>query len=179
MANALLSGTKQQQQDLIADFGSIQQTSDAIGIALAEQMYRTGVEAQKGLIRGLEANRDQLIKAAKKIAKTIADEVRKELGIKSPSRVFQQIGEFITEGLARGIENGTGRVNDAVGGLVSTNALNNLNSPISALSGQGATSGGGAAVGGIEAGAITIVTPFANPRLVAIEALDALAARGK
>lgn len=179
VANALLSGTKAQQKDLIADFGSIQQASDQIGIALAEQMYRTGVEAQKGLIRGLEANRAALIAAAKKIAKTITDEIKKELGIKSPSRVFHQIGEFITEGLALGIESGAGRVNSAVTGLVDTNNLSNLNSPISALSNQAASTSGGASVGGIEAGAITIVTPFANPRLVAIEALDALAARGK
>lgn len=179
VANALLSGTKQQQQDLIADFGSIQQASDAIGIALAEQMYRTGVEAQKGLIRGLEANREALIAAAKKIAKTITDEIKKELGIRSPSRVFQQIGEFITEGLALGIESGAGRVNSAVGGLVDTNALSNLNSPISSMTNQGLNGSGSAAVGGIEAGAITIVSPFANPRLVAIEALNALAAQGK
>lgn len=179
VANALLSGTKAQQQRLIADFSSVQQASDQIGKALAEQMFRTGIEAQKGLIRGLEANREQLIKAAKKIAKTIADEVRRELGIKSPSRVFQEIGRFITEGLAQGIESGAGRVNGAVSGLVDTSTFNNLNSPISALTGQTTTSGGAAAIGGIEAGAITIVTPFANPRLVAIEALDALAARGK
>lgn len=180
VANALLSGTKAQQQQLIADFGSIQQASDQIGLALAEQMYRAGIEAQKGLIRGLEANREALIKAAKKIAKTIADEVRRELGIKSPSRVFQQIGEFITEGLARGIESGSSRVNDAVRGMVDTSALTNLNSPLGSLGNQTLPGGSGsAALGGIEAGAITIVTPFANPRLVAIEALDALAARGK
>lgn len=179
VANALLSGTKQQQQDLIADFGSVQQSADAIGIALAEQMYRTGIEAQKGLIRGLEANREALIAAAKKIAKTITDEIKKELGIKSPSRVFQQIGEFITEGLALGIESGAGRVNSAVSGLVDTNNLSNINSPISALANQGTNGTGSAAVGGIEAGAITIVAPFANPRLVAIQTLDALAARGK
>lgn len=179
VANALLSGTKAQQQQLIADFGSVQQSADAIGLALAEQMYRTGIEAQKGLIRGLEANREALIAAAKKIAKTITDEIKKELGIRSPSRVFQQIGEFITEGLALGIESGAGRVNSAVGGLVDTNALSNLNSPISSMTNQGLNSSGGAAAGGIEAGAIVINTPFANPRLVAIETLDALAARGK
>lgn len=179
VANALLSGTKAQQQQLIADFGSVQQSADAIGLALAEQMYRTGIEAQKGLIRGLEANREQLIAAAKRIAKTITDEIKKELGIRSPSRVFQQIGEFITEGLALGIERGAGRVNSAVNGLVDNSGLSNINSPLSALASQAATSSSSAAVGGIEAGAITVVTPFANPRLVAVEVMDELAKRGK
>lgn len=179
VANALLSGTKAQQQQLIADFGSVQQSADAVGLALAEQMYRTGIEAQKGLIRGLEANREALIAAAKKIAKTITDEIKKELGIRSPSRVFQEIGGFITEGLALGIERGAGRVNSAVNGLVDTGGLSNLNSPISALASQTVAANGGAAVGGIAAGAITVVTPFANPRLVAVEVMDELAKRGK
>lgn len=179
VANALLSGTKAQQQQLIADFGSVQQSADAVGLALAEQMFRTGIEAQKGLIRGLEANREQLIAAAKRIAKTITDEIKKELGIRSPSRVFQEIGTFITEGLALGIERGAGRVNSAVNGLVDGGGLSNLNSPISALASQTVAASGGAAIGGIEAGAITVVTPFANPRLVAVEVMDELAKRGK
>lgn len=179
VANALLSGTKAQQQQLIADFGSVQQSADAVGLALAEQMYRTGIEAQKGLIRGLEKNREQLIAAAKRIAKTITDEIKKELGIRSPSRVFEEIGGFITEGLALGIERGAGRVNSAVNGLVDNGGLSNLNSPLSTLASQTAAASGNSAVGGIEAGAITVVTPFANPRLVAVEVMDELAKRGK
>lgn len=180
VANALLSGTKAQQKELIADFQGIQSASDAIGKALAEQMFGAGIEAQKGLIQGLEKNRDALIRAARRIAKTITDEIKRELGIKSPSTVFRQLGEFIVEGLALGIEGGTDRVAGAVTGLVNPNVLGNVNAPISSLAGgQGASGGTGNVIGGIASGAITIVTPYANPRLVAIEALDALAARGK
>ncbi len=102
VARALLSGTSQQRESLVSDFASIQRTTSEIGTVLAQQMFGAGIEAQKGLIRGLEANQAALIQAAKKIAKTITDAVRKELGIKSPSTVFRQIGEFITDGLAQG-----------------------------------------------------------------------------
>lgn len=180
VANALLSGTKAQQRELIADFGTIQSASAAAGTVLAEQMYRSGIEAQKGLIRGLEANRDALIKAAKRIAKTITDEIKRELGIKSPSTVFRQLGEFIVEGLALGIEGGTDRVANAVTGLVDTNALNNLNAPVSSMANQASgISGGQTGYAGTLPGGITVVTPYANPRLVALEVMDALAARGK
>lgn len=179
VANALLSGTQAQQADLINDFQSINTAASAIGTALAEQMFRAGVDAQKGLIAGLEANQAALIKAAKRIAKTITDEIKRELGIKSPSTVFRQLGEFIVEGLALGIESGTDRVANAVTGLVDPSALNNINAPISSLASQtAAATGGGAAVPGVPGG-ITVVTPYANPRLVAIEVMDALAARGK
>lgn len=180
VARALLSGTDAQRASLVSDFRSIQESTRAIGTALAEQMFGAGIEAQKGLIKGLEANRAALIAAAKRIAKTITDEVKRELGIRSPSTVFQDIGANIVEGLARGIENGGQRVGSALTGLVDPKVLENVNAPISALAGQGNTvTAPSYASGGIAPGAITIVTPYANPRLVAIEALDALAAQGK
>lgn len=180
VAKALLSGSDTQRASLINDFKSIEASTKAIGTALAEQMYGAGIEAQKGLIKGLQANQAALIAAAKAIAKRITDEVKRELGIRSPSTVFQTIGTNIAEGLARGIEGGTARVGSALTGLVDPSVLENVNSPISALGAQNAgASPGGAGSRNIEAGAITIVTPYANPRLVAIEALDALAAQGK
>jgi hypothetical protein len=180
VARALLSGSTQQRNDLIADFASIQRSTSAIGTLLADQMFGAGIEAQKGLIKGLEANQKALIDAAKRIAKRITDEVKRELGIKSPSTVFKQIGTFITEGLAQGIEAGASRVNRAVTGLVDPNLVTNLNPGISSIGGGGNNS---PAVmpgsGNIAAGAITVVTPYANPRLVALEVMDALAVRGK
>lgn len=180
VARALLSGSDTQRASLIDDFKSIEASTKAIGTALAEQMFGAGIEAQKGLIAGLQANQAALIQAAKTIAKRITDEVKRELGIRSPSTVFQTIGTNIAEGLARGIEGGTARVGSALTGLVDPSVLENVNSPISALGAQN-TGASPAAAGprGIAAGAITIVTPYANPRLVAIEALDALAAQGK
>lgn len=180
VANALLSGTDAQRRDLIADFTSIQNSTSQIGTILAEQMYRAGIDAQKGLIKGLEANEKALIEAAKRIAKRITDEVKRELGIKSPSTVFRDIGLNITQGLANGLNAGKRTVDASMRALVPTDAISNLNAPLSSLGAQG-TVGGSSAAGGmaIAPGAIQIVTPFANPRLVAQEFLDALAARGK
>lgn len=180
VANALLSGTDAQRRDLIADFTSIQNSTSQIGTILAEQMYRAGVDAQKGLIEGLEANEKALIEAAKRIAKRITDEVKRELGIKSPSTVFRDIGLNITQGLANGLDAGKRTVDASMRALVPTEAISNLNAPLSNLGAQG-VGGSGLAGGGmaIAPGAIQIVTPFANPRLVAQEFLDALAARGK
>jgi hypothetical protein len=181
VARALMQGTAAQRRSLVADFGSLQQSTRGIGTLLADQMFGAGIEAQKGLIRGLTANQAALEKAAKHIARTIANKVREELGIHSPSTVFRQLGVFITEGLAQGIESGTARVRSAVTGLVDQNALSNLNPPISALSAQQTASGmrSGAAIGGIESGAIQIITPYANPALVAEQVMDRLAVAGK
>lgn len=180
VARALLSGTTQQREALVADFASLQASTSQIGTILAEQMFGAGIEAQKGLIEGLEANREALIQAAKRIAETIAAAVRRELGIRSPSTVFRQIGEFITEGLAQGIDAGKRRVDSAITGLVDPDTIANLNPSLSALGAQGSATGSAGAGGtSIAAGAIQVVSPFANPRLVALEVMDALAARGK
>lgn len=180
VAKALLSGTDRQRSSLIADFRSIQASTTQIGTILADQMYGAGLEAQRGLVKGLEANQQALIDAAKKIAKTITNEVKRELGIKSPSTVFREIGLNVTQGLANGIDAGKRTVDASLRALVPTEAISNLNAPLSTLGAQ-AAEGGGFTAGGtaISAGAIQIVTPFANPRLVAQEFLDALAARGK
>jgi hypothetical protein len=181
VARALMQGTAAQRRSLVADFAGLQQSTSGIGTLLADQMFGAGIEAQKGLIRGLTADQAALEKAAKHIAQVIANKVRQELGIHSPSTVFRQLGVFITEGLAQGIESGTARVRSAVTGLVDQNALSNLNPPISALSAQQTASGmrSGAAIGGIESGAIQIITPYANPALVAEQVMDRLAVAGK
>lgn len=181
VARALMQGTAAQRRSLVSDFGSLQASTRSIGTLLADQMFGAGIQAQKGLIRGLTADQAALEQAAKRIAHTITKKVREELGIHSPSTVFRQLGVFITEGLAQGIESGTARVRSAVTGLVDQNALSNLNPPISALSAQQTASGmrSGAAIGGIESGAIQIITPYANPALVAEQVMDRLAVAGK
>ena len=81
----------------------------------------------------------------------------------------QVMGEYMAAG-----------VGSALTGLVDPSVLENVNPPISSLASQNAgASPAAVGAGGIAAGDITIVTPYANPRLVAIEALDALAAQGK
>lgn len=143
-------------------------------------LYSIGVNVINGLTRGISAAVGGLMSYVRSIANQIAATFAAALDINSPSRVFFGFGENIAEGLALGISAGQSQVNSAVAGLVDANLLGNLNTPISALAEQGSV--GTTATGSntsIAQGAITIVTPFANPRLVALEVMDALAARGK
>lgn len=55
---------------------------------------------------GISAAVSGLAKIGKTIANTIINAVKSALGIKSPSVVFQQIGKFMVQGLARGIRPG-------------------------------------------------------------------------
>lgn len=156
--------------------------SRAVGAlsSLPGRFTSLGVSIMRGLYNGIVSAAGSVLSFIRGLASEVAATFAEVLGIFSPSRVFRDLGEFIAEGLALGIEDGTNRVANAVTGLVDTDALANVNAPVSSLAGQAATSGAsGGTVGGIAAGAIQIITPFANPRLVALEVMDALAARGK
>ncbi len=70
-------------------------------------MYKVGLSAQEGLIKGLEADKKSITKAAERLARRLEVAVKRALGIKSPSRVFAALGEFLPLGLAVGIDSTT------------------------------------------------------------------------
>ena len=106
VADAFLEGSPSQIKSLSADYAAVTSWSSKAGDYVAGQMYDTGINAQEGLIKGLEADSAKLAAAAKKLADKLTTSVKKALGIKSPSRVFRfQIGEMVVAGLQKGLQN--------------------------------------------------------------------------
>ncbi|MFA7265208.1 MAG: tape measure protein [Candidatus Nanopelagicales bacterium] len=104
VANALLSGTSQQVADLTNSYAGVSSAASAVGEAIAAKMYDAGIQAQQGLIDGL-LNDKGIKDAAAKLAKGLTKAVRKELGIKSPSRVMRdKIGKFLLPGASAGVD---------------------------------------------------------------------------
>lgn len=89
----------------------------ALGNEAARVLYQSGVDsAQKtvdGLIDGF--NNPESIKALEKamgrLARTMVRKLKKELKIKSPSRVFEEIAKYSNQGLAGGLEKYSNIVN--------------------------------------------------------------------
>lgn len=75
-----------------------------------EWLVQTGQDLVQGLINGIRAMADRVVDALTGVVKGAVDSAKRMLGIKSPSRVFFQIGINIGEGLTRGLA----RVRDAV-----------------------------------------------------------------
>ncbi|PNZ82455.1 putative phage tail protein [Staphylococcus microti] len=69
----------------------------------------------KGLANGIRAGIDWVVNAARNVAQSAVNAAKRALGIKSPSRVFMEIGHFTGEGLAIGIHQMT---SDVVGEVV-------------------------------------------------------------
>lgn len=71
---------------------------------LEKQMKEAGKNIAKGLTAGIKGETRNLSKAMKKLCKDIVKAAKNELKIKSPSRVFAQIGKFTIQGAEKGQE---------------------------------------------------------------------------
>ena len=67
----------------------------------------------EGLWDGIKGKFDSVISRVKSMASKLPTAVKKVLGIASPSKVFMELGKWIPEGLALGIENNLGSVYSA------------------------------------------------------------------
>lgn len=74
---------------------------------------RLGVDIVLGLVDGIRSTASTVYDAVGNLANSAVDTVKGKLGIQSPSRVMMALGGNTTEGFARGIASGAGRVTDA------------------------------------------------------------------
>lgn len=106
------------------DFAKIQkeyeaQLKDATD-ELYAQMSQIGTNIAKGLTAGMNSESRNLSKTMKKICSNIIKTAKKELKIKSPSRVFKQIGIHNIEGVEKGHEAEAPRLYKQIEGVSET-----------------------------------------------------------
>jgi phage-related protein len=81
----------------------INKAADALGATAASSMYKSGLNAAKGLIAGLKSQEKALAAQMARIAHLMADQIRRNLGIKSPSTVLETVGHWTARGLEKGL----------------------------------------------------------------------------
>lgn len=143
-AQALLSATSGQITQLNGMQKQLTTAANSTGSVVATSMYGTGIDAAKGLIKGLQSQEKAIDKQMLKIAKSMERAIKKALGIKSPSRLFHEIGQFIAAGLVGGIDSGNSDVRNAAQGLASAAIQGGTDAPT--LSGTASSMGGAAVV---------------------------------
>ncbi len=88
-----------------------------------------GKNAMDGFIKGLEEMEPLVVAAAERIANKVSSTISKALKINSPSKVMEQYGAWVGEGLAIGMESSLSRVEVA--------SLNMSNATLPSLNGSG------------------------------------------
>lgn len=82
-----------------------------------------GKNIVQGLIDGINKGIENAKKTVGGLAKAILDKFTTDTGIHSPSKVFEQFGIYINQGLANGITGSLGYVNDAMNKLIDATKL--------------------------------------------------------
>jgi phage-related minor tail protein len=92
------------------------------GRTAGDAMYKAGIQAAQGLVKGLTSHQRYLEKTMLALAKSMSKGIRKALGIKSPSRVMAVVGAYTAQGLVKGLEGERAAVNRTMSSLVETPA---------------------------------------------------------
>lgn len=99
--------------DLIASF--VQSFDDN-----HDQFWEIGKQAVAGLWQGIKDSWSDLLSNLTEKVRSLADTAKCVLGIHSPSKVFTEIGENVTQGLVNGINTGTPAAEQAIQNIAQT-----------------------------------------------------------
>ena len=80
---------------------------------LDSELEKIGKQAMKGFFTGLSKDTSYMDKEIKIFVRSMIDSVKKELKIKSPSKVMESIGDYTGEGLIVGLKNSLNNVKRA------------------------------------------------------------------
>lgn len=144
-AKALSAASNGQIAEMNNLQNGLKSAADGTGIAVANAMYGAGIKSAQGLVKGLQSQEKAIEAQMMRIAKSMQTAIRRALGIHSPSRVFEALGQFIPQGLAKGIHGGAHHATNAVTALAGS------------VVGAGAFGARGLGIAGAAAGGGTIV----------------------
>lgn len=138
MANAVIQGIEQTKDagfDEVID-GIPQRVIDRIE-SYKTQFIMVGKFVVQGIKEGMGSPDvlRQVEAAAAKVAYTAISSAKNKLKIKSPSRVFEELGKFTDMGFAKGLRNYSGLAEEEAGNMA-TNSVSAVQSAIDQLSGM-------------------------------------------
>lgn len=87
--------------------------ANAPTVEAADGGSRVGIAFGQGMAEGIASTETQIEQAARLAAESAEHEIRRAMGISSPSRVFIELGQFMGEGLALGLEGKAARIEAA------------------------------------------------------------------
>jgi phage-related protein len=131
-ANQLLAGGKTAVESLNTLDANLMRVSKTLATNAANNLYNGGVEAAKGLLRGLTSQNQKIREAMDNLADDIVGEIKAKLRIKSPSKVFEEIGIYAMRGLADGFSNSSKLVTNAIVGAASS-AIDSIKNSMSKI----------------------------------------------
>jgi hypothetical protein len=103
-AEALASGGKAAITEINKLTNQLSATGTDLGRAMTSTFFDVGIAAQEGIVAGLVKDTANLKRAAERLAGNLVRAVKRALGIRSPSTVFEGLGDQSVKGLALGLD---------------------------------------------------------------------------
>ncbi|MFC4466696.1 hypothetical protein ACFPH6_19550 [Streptomyces xiangluensis] len=102
-AEAILGGGGREIKQLNLMQAQVGSYATSAGKTAADAMYGAGIKAAEGLVKGLKSKEDQIERHMLLLAKKMESAIKKALGIRSPSKVMEEVGSYTADGFALGI----------------------------------------------------------------------------
>lgn len=102
------------------DYGSTGIPSANTSNSFSSNSRATGVDGANGLVEGYKSTLAARLGEIAAMAEQVTQTVRRQWQVQSPSRVFREIGQFLTEGLSLGIKDNVPMVDAAMGEVAET-----------------------------------------------------------
>jgi phage-related minor tail protein len=118
-AAALAQADKLTIKQINSTQGSLVSAADRAGSVAGDAMYGAGINAARGIVKGLKKEQASIEKQMLKIARGMQSAIKKALGIRSPSTLMaDEVGRFIPPGVVAGMKQTTPLLETAMRGLV-------------------------------------------------------------
>ena len=113
-AKALAAGGPELIKSINTMDKQLKSQSKILGTNAAGYLHDVGIKAAQGVVKGLRDEKSKIYKEMEEIARGMIRALKKELGIKSPSKAFAEIARFAMEGMAKGFKDSSGIIVDSM-----------------------------------------------------------------
>src|SRR5690606_17032019 len=103
-AAALAAANKQQIAAINSQQAQLVKAAGTAGTTAGDAMYKAGIQAAQGLVKGLTSHKKYLEKSMLALAKAMSKGIRKPHSIKSTSLIMTATSTYNAQGLIRSIE---------------------------------------------------------------------------
>jgi hypothetical protein len=153
-ATALATADKGTIKQINSTQAQLVSAAGQAGSVAGDAMYGAGIQAARGLVKGLAKEQAAIEKQMLKIAQAMSAAIKKALGIHSPSALMaDEVGRFIPPGVVKGMQQTAPQLDAAMRQLVRPELSAARPRPLTGMAPQmGAQSGGGTVVVRFETG---------------------------
>ncbi|MET8381593.1 phage tail tape measure protein [Streptosporangium canum] len=116
----LVAAVTSKVSELVADAKALPGKIKAVFANAGTWLLQIGMDLIQGLINGVKAKAQEVVNTVKGIAQSMIDVAKKVIDSHSPSKVFEQIGQWTVQGLVIGLTKEEGNVKSTVEKMVST-----------------------------------------------------------